>query len=78
VDFGQFDFMSEYDAASTEQLTLSSTIDNTSNGFEIYFLSSSFTANPPAPQTIPEPASLALFALGGAALLTGRRRKAAA
>jgi hypothetical protein len=42
-----FDFMTEYDATSTEQFAISSTISNTSGGFEIYFLSSSFTLDPP-------------------------------
>jgi hypothetical protein len=34
-----FDFMSEYTAVSTDLLSIQATIDNTSDGFEIFFVS---------------------------------------
>lgn len=67
-----FDFMAEYNAASSESFTVSANVDNTSDGFEIFFLSSAYTADPIG---VPEPASVVLAllaALGGAVLL--RRR----
>ena len=66
IDLG-FDFMSVYTGASTEAFTISATIDNTSDGFEIFFLSSGYTREPP----VPAPPTLALLALG----LLGRRRR---
>jgi hypothetical protein len=65
-----FDFMTTYSAASTEQFTISSSIDNTSDGFEIFFLSSGYTERPPL---VPAPPALALLGLG---LLRTRRRRA--
>jgi hypothetical protein len=46
VDF-DFDFMTAYNASSTEEFYIHSTIDDTTDGFEIFFLSGAFTANPP-------------------------------
>lgn len=46
-----FDFMNIYNADSVEKFTISSTIDNVSDGPEIYMLSSSFTAVP-IPSTV--------------------------
>lgn len=74
VDFGAFDFMSEYSAASTEQFTIAATITNTSAGFEIFFLSSNFTATPPAAPTIPEPATVSIAGLLALATLRRPRR----
>jgi hypothetical protein len=72
-----FDFMAEYTASSTQQFTISATIDNMSAGDDIFFLSSGFTAAPPAPEEpIPEPGTLALFsALLLTAALVRRKRK---
>ncbi len=67
VELG-FDFMQEYSGTSTEQFTISSNISNASDGYEIYFLSSAFTAA----ITAPEPISSTLFIVGGATL--GLRR----
>ena len=71
VDLG-FDFMAEYNEFSTEQFTISSDISNTSDGFELYFLSSAFSGGP----VIPEPASLGLLGIGGLCLLRRKRRGA--
>ena len=43
-----FDFMTVYNASSTEEFYIQSTIDDTTDGFEIFFLSGAFTAYPPA------------------------------
>ena len=67
-----FDFMAEYNGTSTEVFSIDSTIDNTSDGFEIYFLSSGFTMNPPIPA--PEPGTLSPLAVGAIALAASRRR----
>ncbi len=66
VDLG-YDFMQEYDGSSTEQFMISSDISNTSDGFEIYFLSSNFTI-----VSNPEPVSSMLFIVGGATLVLRR------
>lgn len=72
IDFGYFDFMTKYNAGSTEQFSISAIIDGTDDGGEIIFLSSSFTGTPPDKPTIPEPASLVLLAAGSSLML--RRR----
>ena len=44
VDFGAgFNFMTTYSASSTAPFAISSSINGTSDGFELYFLSSGFT-----------------------------------
>jgi hypothetical protein len=70
-----FDFMSEYTAISTDLLSIQATINNTSDGFEIFFVSSAYTRE--ANEPIPEPNSAVLMALGFVALtlLENRRRK---
>lgn len=56
-----FDFMSAYNASSTESFYISSTINDVDDGFEIYFLSSAFTGNPPVPNpSVPIPGTLLL------------------
>ncbi|MDP3936544.1 MAG: PEP-CTERM sorting domain-containing protein [Deltaproteobacteria bacterium] len=70
-----FDFMSEYSNSSTEKFMISADIDNTSDGFEIFFLSSGFTSPPGA---IPEPASLFLLGTGLAGMASRIRRRSAA
>lgn len=74
VDFGAFDFMAQYNAASTEQFTISATIADTAGGFEIFFLSGGYTAAPPAPPSVPEPAAATGLML---LLLTLRRTRSA-
>lgn len=69
VDLG-FDFMQEYSTSSEELFTISSAISNTSDGFEIYFLSSGYTAT-----VVPEPVSSTLFIVGAATLGFRRFRK---
>ncbi len=59
-----FDFMTEYSSASIEDFTIFSTIESTSDWFELYILSSAFTE-------IPEPSLLLALGLG---LLSLRRR----
>jgi hypothetical protein len=66
VDLG-FDFMSAYTNGSTEQFTITSAIDGTDAGFEIFFLSSGYTSRPP----IPAPPTVLALGLG----LLGRRRR---
>jgi hypothetical protein len=41
-----FDFMTAYNASSTEKFYIHSSISDTTDGFEIFFLSSAFTASP--------------------------------
>jgi hypothetical protein len=57
-----FDFMQEYSSDSTKEFTITSTIDNTSAGAEVYFLSSAYTANPPSP--VPLNSTLLLLGTG--------------
>jgi hypothetical protein len=69
VDLG-FDFMTEYSSLSTEEFEIFSSIGNTSDGFEIYFLSSAFTISP-----IPEPATMLLLGSGLLGLAGFGRKK---
>jgi hypothetical protein len=69
VDLG-FDFMTEYNTLSTEDFDIFSNITNTSDGFEIYFLSSAFTSTP-----IPEPATMLLLGSGLIGLAGFGRKK---
>jgi hypothetical protein len=64
--------MATYNASSTEQFTMSSTINNVNDGFEIYFLDAGFTAEPPA--SIPEPGTVLLLGSGLIALVAYRRK----
>ena len=73
VDLG-FDFMTAYSPSSTQLFTISSTITNGDDGFEIYFLSSGFTGDEnggAATTAVPEPSTLVLL---GAGLLVFARR----
>ena len=63
-----FDFMSKYDASSTEKFSISSTIGNTSDGPEIYMLSSIYS--------VPIPSTVWIFGAGLVGLI-GIRRKLA-
>lgn len=78
VDFGNFDFMSQYDANSDEQFFIFAEFQNASGGFENIYLSGAASFAPPVEPTvfiIPEPATMALVGLG--ALLIGHRRRVA-
>ena len=75
-----FDFMAAYSNTSTEAFTISSVIDNTSAGFEVYFLSASITSMPPvqgllAVDSVPVPAAVWLFVSGLFGLAGIARRK---
>ena len=65
-----FDFMSTFNASSTELFSISSTIDETDDGPEIYFLDAGFTATP-----IPEPATMLLLGSGLIGLAGFGRKK---
>ncbi len=68
-----FDFMTTYNADSNQVFKISSTINNTDDGQEIYFLSSGFTANPTVnPISIPPAVYLLSTGLIG---LVGLRRR---
>jgi hypothetical protein len=67
-----FDFMAEYGNSSSELFGIEATIDNTSDGFEIFFLSSAFTQEASS-AVVPEPATFSLFALGIVLLTCSRR-----
>lgn len=62
-----FDFMSTFNAGSTELITLAVTVTNRSDGFEIFFFDSA--------AQIPEPAALTLTSLLGLVFLARRRHR---
>ena len=75
-----FDFMAIYSNTSTEAFSISSLINNTSAGFEVYFLSSGITSMPPAQglpavDSMPVPAAVWLFMSGLFGLVGIARRK---
>jgi hypothetical protein len=67
-----FDFMTTFSATSTQMFTISSTINGTDDGPEIYFLDAGFTANPPAP--VPEPTTILLLGAGLLGLWGARKK----
>ena len=74
-----FDFMTEYTNASTEAFTISATISSMHQFIfgddEVFFLSSGFTDDPPAPEEpIPEPGTFVLLGVVMIAAVFARRK----
>jgi hypothetical protein len=70
-----FDFMTTYNAGTTDGFQITATHSSANGGFEEYFLSSVFSdggAVPPGAAPIPEPATMTLL---GAGLLAGMLRR---
>lgn len=75
IDLG-FDFMTTFNASSTEIFTISSVITDRDNGDEVFFLSSGFTSDPMVTPASPVPVPGAFWLLGsGLAGLMGLSRR---
>ena len=78
IDLG-FDFFKIYTDDSADLFTITSTIENATGGFELYFLDSSLfdlgNGDSGGLGTAPEPASLALFGTGLAFIANQVRRR---
>lgn len=59
-----YDFMTQFNALSTDEFLIRATHANTSNGDEEYFLKTAFLVDGPPVNPVPEPATMALFGAG--------------
>jgi hypothetical protein len=69
-----FDFMTRYNAASTEELFISATLSNAAGGFEEYYLSVSEIGSANAGAAVPEPGTLMLAGIGALGILGLKKR----